>query len=94
MDPRTLPLASILHIARELILLVSNSPRLMDRPENRMPYSTWGTLEVSRDPAKLQTLLSELNGRFAIDIETGEIAGDAPQSISALIDLVWTKLTT
>ena len=94
MDPRTLPLASILHIAKELILLLSNSPRLMDRLEDGMPYSTWGTLEVSRDPAKLQTLLSELNGRFAIDIEASDVAGDTPQSISALIDLVWTKLTT
>lgn len=94
MDPRTLPLASILHIAKELILLVSNSPRLMDRPEERMPYSTWGTLEVTRNPAKLQTLLCELNGRFAIDIEAGDVAGDTAQSMSALIDLVWTKLTT
>ena len=94
MDPRALPLASILHIARELILLVMNTPRLIDRPESPAPYYSLGTLVISKDPAALQTLLSKLNSRFSIDIGEDNIGSDSPASVTRLIDIVWTKLTT
>jgi hypothetical protein len=94
MDPRTLPLASILHIARELILLVMDAPRLTAEPENQAPYAGLASLVISSDPAALQALLSALNARFAIDVGSADITSDRPQSIGTLIDIVWTKLIT
>ena len=94
MNPRTLPLASILHIAKELILLVMNTPHLRRALATESPGIPLAIDLTSRNSAVLQALCNSLSARFAIGIAPEEISNDVSPAVDSLIDLIWKKLNS
>lgn len=86
-----LPLASVLHIAPELMRLMlarSSCSASSFVPQYDSPWPTGGT---ANDAAAVDAVRRLLGERFGVDIEVKELAS-AMRSVGALVELVRCRL--